>query len=198
MATCAECGYELQPFEETCPKCQRLAEQGLKGQTNPEAVQPTDRPARQPPAPSDGSPHAAEAQPSGQAGQPTRSALAASGAVAGALYCSVLLTTYILVDRWFFDGSESAGLGLVGAILSAGVAGAVLGALIGAATMMARATGAGIAAGEIVLGVGKGAGVSLSGYGSGFVAFGLAVGMVYGALIGWVVSTSVMKSIKWP
>jgi hypothetical protein len=195
MTTCAKCGYELQPFESECPKCKRLGEQTPVQPRAPEGVEQTARP----PADQHGEPAAAgPTEPGPQRAQPAQGSLTASGVVAGAIYGAVLLTTYALMDRWFFGGSESAGLGLIGTVLLGAIAGAVLGAIIGGATMAARSTAAGIAAGALAIGAAKGLGMSLSGFGAGFAVMGLVVGLVYGALIGWVVSTSVIKSIKWP
>jgi len=180
MARCDKCGYELQPYDTECPKCARLAQA-------PSEATPVDGPPSQDPA---------TPRPGVRPQPPSSTALLTSGAVAGAIYGAIVLLVFITLDRMAFGGSESRGLSFLAAAALAAVSGAVFGAIVGLVTAAAGSVGAGVGAGALLLGIFKAAGISLAGFGGGFALLALLAGLVYGALLGWVVASSVIKSVK--
>ncbi len=128
--------------------------------------------------------------------RPSRARVGAVGAMAGAAYGAVVLVAYLMLDRRFFGGADSAGMSAGAAALLGVIAGALLGAPIGALTLMTRSAGAGILTGALILAVLKGIGSSLLGLGSALTVVNFLVGGVYGAIVGLIVSGSVAKSIR--
>jgi hypothetical protein len=177
MAQCETCGYEMQPFDTSCPKCAlRAAEPRSKEQEEGAAEQP--------------------ASPAPGAGAPTRYQLAAGGAVAGAIYGAAAITSFLLIDRFVFGGRESVGMGLIGVVLLGVITGGLLGAVVGAVTMVTGSTGAGIVTSALILALLKGVGMSLMGYGGGITAVSFVVGGIYGAVLGLAVAGGVAKSVS--
>jgi hypothetical protein len=119
-----------------------------------------------------------------------------AGAAAGAIYGAVAITAYLLVDRLFFGGRDSAGMGLTGVVLLGVVAGGFLGAVVGAVTTATGSTGAGIATSAVILGLLKSVGMSLMGHGGGMTALSFVVGAVYGGIVGLAVAGATAKSVK--
>jgi hypothetical protein len=178
MAQCQRCGGEIGSVDGDCPKCRKALSEEAEGRYVSEGA-----------AESAGEESAANPRPS-------RARLGAVGAAAGAIYGALVIAAYVMLDRLFFGGTESAGMDLGGAALLGVIGGGLLGAVIGGLTMVTGSTGVGVVTGAVVLGLLKGAGTSMLGLGSGVTAANFVVGGCYGAIVGLVVSGSVARSVR--
>jgi DNA-directed RNA polymerase subunit RPC12/RpoP len=130
-------------------------------------------------------------------GKVTKSALIGSGAAVGAIFGAIVFAVFLLMDRFFFGGSESARYGLIVSLIIGVLFGAVWGAIVGIATVMVRSVAAGIAAGAVLFAVIKVFVMQAVGLGGGWSVLGFVVGLIYGAIFATVVAQSVIRSIKW-
>lgn len=175
---CPKCGYELQPFDESCPRCAQLA------------AQPGGPvPLRPPLLPPETKKRAVGKQ------QVIGAALWGRGAVTGALDAWGGFT-FLLIDRYVLGGSESARLGLLVSVILAWLFGAVFGAIQGVATALFRSPVAGIVVGAALFGLTKAVVIGPVGLGKGWSVVGFVVALVYGAIFGAFVGFHVMERIK--
>lgn len=139
-------------------------------------------------------------QPPRPAKEPSRSEYATGGAVMGALCGAGFLVALTVVDRFLgvdWSITRRAGtFGWVPAIIGAGIAGAVLGAVIGAVTAYAGTVNAGIYTSigiwifmALIL-------VMRAGARGAPLIIGIVMGTVDGALMGFVVGSQVLTSVK--
>jgi len=119
-------------------------------------------------------------------------ALAASGAVAGAINGAIIMTIFAVIDRLFVGVGD-----WLPAVIGGLISGALLGALVGLLTVLSHSIPIGLATGALVFAVIHGIGFSSLRYGQGFNVIALFFGLLYGGVFGWLVAGSVMKSVKW-
>jgi hypothetical protein len=166
MATCPKCGYLLGPRDRACPRCQLAAAAEKVGKAWGESNEPIKR-------------------------KTSPRALAASGALAGAINGAIIMTIFAVVDRLFTGMGDWLPV-IIGGLIS----GALLGALVGLLTVMSHSVPIGLAAGASIFALLHGVGFSSLRYGAGFNPIALFFGLLYGAVFGWLVAGSTLKSVK--
>jgi riboflavin transporter FmnP len=123
------------------------------------------------------------------AGKPTPSPVVA-GAVAGAVSGLIVLLVFVLINHFIFSGDETRRYGLVATLVGAGALGICFGAVIGVVVGLSGSMAIGIAAGAIAM-----AAIRLVAAGE-FAVLNLIMGLIYGAIFGWVVASGVGKSLE--
>lgn len=113
----------------------------------------------------------------------------ASGAVSGLLMFIVI----VLIDHFIFSGRETKQYGLMPALIGAAIAGVIFGAIVGVVVVMTRSLPAGVITGAVLIAILKL--VDIGGAGGGFAAMAIVFGLLYGAIFGWAVASSVVKSL---
>ncbi len=113
-----------------------------------------------------------------------------TGAVAGAVSGLVAFLVLVLVDHFIFSGNETHQYGLPATLVGAGLLGLVFGALIGAAVALTGNILICIITGAIIMAV-----VRLIAA-HGFDMLNLIMGLVYGAVFGWIVASGVARSLE--
>ena len=191
---CPKCGYVMQQWESECPRCKvKGVEKKEPGAAAPQPLEPQPTASESPEVQQPATPAQTPDKPKAGKGE-----LALNGILAGAIYGVIFLVVFVLIDRFLFGGGELARpIGILVALIVGAIAGAVIGAIIGLVTVMTRSMWSGIAVGAVVVAIIHGVGVSGAGLRGGFTIMALLVGAIYGALMGWVVASSVMGSIKW-
>jgi len=109
--------------------------------------------------------------------------------VSGAISGLIVLAVIVLVDHFIFSGRESARYGLVATLISAGIVGAGVGAVV----VLSGSAPAGIAAGAVIFALIRLIGMGMMG---GWTVLAVFMGLIYGALFGWAVASSVTKALQ--
>ena len=171
---CANCNYVFQPLEEQCARCGWKEGDPVKKQPAlEETASASDKPKKR---------------------KVGTGELTLNGALAGALYGAIFGLASTLAARFTGRGGE---MGLVAALAIGVGAGAVEGAIVGIVVIFSRSVPAGIATGAVVEALVKLTAMSALGLWWGFTALGIVISLVFGAVFGWVVASSVYNSIKW-
>lgn len=171
---CPKCGYELQPLEETCPRCARIGEPPTPPLQGP--APPLQGPAPVPP----------QARPAGPSPVPVpeevlEKRLYISGAKLGALTGAIAFVLWVLIDLLLFHGRESARLGPILTLLAGGAFGACYGAVVGLALVEYPAPALGVIAGIAPF---------------MFARAGMFVGLIYGLIFGTVIGNLIPARVK--
>jgi len=116
-----------------------------------------------------------------------------TGLVSGAFSGLIVLAVIVLVDHFIFSGRESARYGLVPTLIGAGIIGAGVGAVVGAVVVLSGSAPAGIAAGAVIFALLRLIGMGMMG---GWTVLAVFMGLIYGALFGWAVASSVTKALQ--
>lgn len=158
--SCPQCGYNLQPFETTCPRCERAAKQGAAGSQMPTQPMPTQQMQAPPtlhggpPPPVTGHPY----QPLGisrpDVKPPTFWGVAGKGIAYGAMYGAIIMAVWSILQILLF-GSLTGASGLVMFVMFIIMAlvGAVWGCIVGFAAAASQNATVGIVVGTILFGL---------------------------------------------
>lgn len=112
----------------------------------------------------------------------------ASGAVSGL----ILFLFLTLIERYVFTAHDTARYGLLSMLIGGAVIGAVFGAIVGLVVALTRSLPAGVGVGAVLFAIMK---FMIIGVAGGFGVLAIIIGLIYGAVLGWVVATSAVKAL---